>query len=79
MMKLLAFKEAVIVGIATIIIGTLTAYVIKVVMPKPEKINDWNQYHVMEISLFCTGFLAHIFFELLGLNKWYCKHGSACN
>jgi len=29
----------------------------------------------MEISLFLTGFLVHIFCEYSGINKWYCKNG----
>ena len=30
-------------------------------------------------NLFVVGFLIHLVFEILGLNKWYCKHGAACN
>lgn len=30
-------------------------------------------------NLFVVGFLIHLVFEILGLNRWYCKHGAACN
>ena len=29
-------------------------------------------------KLFVAGVLIHIGFEMLGFNKWYCKHGAAC-
>jgi hypothetical protein len=28
---------------------------------------------------FVLGALAHVLFELLGANAWYCKHGAACS
>lgn len=28
--------------------------------------------------MFFTGFFIHLIFELLKLNKWYCKYGAAC-
>jgi hypothetical protein len=30
------------------------------------------------VPLFLTGALVHIICEIVGLNKWYCKNGSAC-
>lgn len=29
-------------------------------------------------NLFLTGAAAHLLFEALALNAWYCKHGAAC-
>lgn len=33
-------------------------------------------------NTFLTGFvlgaIAHVLFELLGANRWYCAHGAAC-
>ncbi len=29
-------------------------------------------------SLFLLGAIAHLLFELIGANKWYCKNGTAC-
>ena len=31
-----------------------------------------------KILLFMVGFIAHFLFEIMGANRWYCKHGSAC-
>jgi hypothetical protein len=30
------------------------------------------------MSVFMTGVIGHIIFEVTGANKWYCKNGSAC-
>lgn len=30
-------------------------------------------------NLFVVGFLIHLVFEILGLNRWYCKYGAACS
>ena len=32
----------------------------------------------LSILLFLTGVLLHLLYELSGMNKWYCKHGNAC-
>ena len=78
-MKLLI--EALVVGISTIIMGTIISYLLgntfKVDLPPVCK--DWNKNYIMEISLFLTGFLSHILFEFIGANKWYCKNGNACS
>ena len=72
--------EAIVVGIATVIIGSLVGYVMGKLMGQdlPIKCKEWNKNHIMEITLFITGFLIHLFSELSGLNKWYCKNGNAC-
>ena len=31
------------------------------------------------VFMFVVGFLLHLVFEVLGMNKWYCKNGSACS
>ena len=78
MIKLL--KEAVIVGIATVVIGTLVGFVMGKLfsMNLPAICKKWNKNHIMEITLFLTGFLLHIICEYTGINKWYCKNGNAC-
>lgn len=77
-MKLL--KEAAIVGIATVVIGTLVGFVMGKLfsMNLPAICKKWNKNHIMEITLFLTGFLLHIICEYTGINKWYCKNGNAC-
>ena len=72
--------EAVVVGIVVVIMGTIVSYLLgnffKVDLPPV--CDDWNKNYVMEISLFLTGVVSHLFFEFLGINKWYCKKGFAC-
>ena len=72
--------EAIIVGLLVVIVGTFVGFIIGKFfsIPLPKTCKKWNKYHIMEISLFITGFLVHIICELLGLNKLYCKKGYAC-
>ena len=78
MQKLLI--EAGIVGIMTVIVGTLVGFLLGKLfsVDLPSVCKKWNKYHVMEISLFFTGVLVHFFCEVVGFNKWYCKKGAAC-
>lgn len=77
-MKLLV--EAIIVGIATVIVGTIVGFIIGKGFSNnlPKICKSWNKNHIMELSLFFTGFLLHIMFEYMRLNKWYCNNGKAC-
>ena len=77
--------EALWVGLAITLIGAVVGYGVgyfmRVFLPTtklPVVCKRWNRYHVMEISLFLTGFLGHLLFEMAGLNRWYCKYGRAC-
>lgn len=68
--------EAIVVGISTVIMGTIVGFVVgQIVQQSGNNIDskDWNKYYVMEIALFFTGFFLHIVYEILGLNAWYCK------
>ena len=78
MSKLL--KEAVFVGIVTVILGSIVGWGVSKTMKSdlPKVCKDWNNFYVMEISLFLTGFLIHIIMEQIGLNHWYCTNGNAC-
>ena len=72
--------EAIAVGIMILILGEIVMFILKKVGLKgPCTCTEWNKYYIREISLFLTGFLGHLLFELVGANKWYCKHGSACS
>lgn len=77
-MKLLV--EASVVGIATVIVGTLVGFIIGKYFSTnlPAICKSWNKNHIMEICLFLTGFIIHILCEYLGVNKWYCNNGNAC-
>lgn len=70
-------KEAIIVGFLTVFVGTLIGKIFKSNVPSQCK--NWNKHYVMEKSLFLTGFFIHIICEYFGINKFYCKYGSACS
>ena len=72
-MKLI--KEAVFVGILTVIVGT----VLSKLFESRNTRKDWNKNYIMEKCLFLTGVIIHLLCEYIGLNKWYCKHGRACS
>ena len=74
-------KEAVFVGIGTVIIGSIVGYILGKFssVDLPAICKKWNKNHIMEFSLFFTGFLFHIICEFSGLNKWYCKNSKACS
>ena len=80
--------ESFIVGIVTALIGSI---VIKIIINLNndndneisfrDMIKKWNKYFMMEIGLFFTGILIHLFFEYVGFNKWYCEkkcYGDIC-
>ena len=72
--------EGIAVGIVVVIVGTIVGFILGKFMSVdlPKACKQWNKNHIMELSLFFTGFFTHIFFEFLGLNSWYCKNGRAC-
>jgi len=56
--------ESIIIGIITFVIGTFIFNLsIDKNKPKPENIS---------FTFFITGVVIHIFFEIVGINKWYC-------
>ena len=82
-MKKSVIKEAIVVGIATVIIGQFVGFTLSKFMKSegsvPSECKKWNKNHIMEWSLFFTGVLIHLLCEYFNVNKWYCKNGSACN
>ena len=73
------FVEAFIVGIVLILIAYFVNFIISKLYNTnlPKICKKWNKNHIMEISLFFTGFILHILCEYTGINKWYCKNGNA--
>ena len=74
------FIEAVVVGVLTVTVGVVVGFALSKSFSTnlPAICKTWNKNHVMEISLFLTGFSLHLLCEFMGVNKWYCKHGNAC-
>lgn len=74
MLRLLV--EAFVVGLLTVAVGSLVGWGVGKMVSSdlPEVCKDWNKFYIMEITLFLTGFILHILFEIFGLNKYYCKN-----
>jgi hypothetical protein len=74
-------KEATFVGILTALIGYVASALVKPYfkVDLPEICKSWNKKHLMEMSLFATGFLLHIFLEFTGMNKTYALYRAQLN
>lgn len=74
--------EAIVVGIMTVIVGTLAANIIRNYVEDKSELpvvcKSWNKNYAMEKSLFLTGFMVHLICQFTGINKWYCSNGLAC-
>ena len=68
--------EALVVGVVCLVMGIITHIIIHYIL-KYFKINI-NKHFVFYLTLFVSGVLVHVLFDLFGGNKWYCKHGMAC-
>lgn len=69
--------EALIVGIITMVIGTVLSVLSMYLQPgfSIKQIDFWG--YLLAVN-FLTGFITHLLCECVGLNKWYCKNGYAC-
>ena len=58
-----ALKKAVIFGIAAVVFGLLSKFVVHPLfsVTLPDVCKSWNEKHVMEVSLFVTGFFLGLF------------------
>jgi hypothetical protein len=43
-----------------------------------DKMNMFKSQYNNQLTLLISGALTHLLFELIGGNKYYCKHGGAC-
>ena len=73
--------EAVVVGVVLVVVGNIVGFALSkspLNIDIPKVCDTWNDLYVMEASLFLTGVVTHLLFEFIGGNRWYCKHGFAC-
>jgi hypothetical protein len=64
--------EAIMIGLAEIVIGYFVIFCMKQANLKFDK-------HIqMILGFFIIGVIIHLFCEFTGINKWYCKNGNAC-
>ncbi len=75
--------EAFVVGVLVVIFGIIAGFITRKMYltsfttTLPDVCRDYNKYHIMEVTLFLTGFLLHLFCELSGINRWYVANGVA--
>ena len=67
--------EAVAVGILLILFAWISIAILHATgigtVETPSQCDRWNDKYIMEISLFLSGFMFHMFFQYAGLNKMY--------
>ena len=72
-LSLKTLLEAIVIGLITFIIGKIAFNI--TINKSNSKDQDQEQVTVpygLDLTFFVTGFLLHIFIEIIGLNKWYC-------
>ena len=70
--------EAVAVGILLVPLGYLVLYGSVELSKRYKSVNRMDKNIKMSLGFFILGMLTHLFCELTGINKWYCKKGIAC-
>mgnify|MGYP007025757634 FL=1 len=63
--------EAFWVGLLGLVIGSIVAFVIGAFfsVDQPTVCKNWNKNYMMELSLFLTGFIIHLFSEFTRINS----------
>ena len=59
--------EAIVVGVTALTMGGILGYLFDML----SKSVKMDRNVVYALTLFFTGFLLHLIFEILGLNEWY--------
>lgn len=70
--------EILFVGIITVVVGLAVTWAIKLASKHSIQLSHTSDWAYMALVLFITGTLIHIICEYTLINKWYCKHGNAC-
>lgn len=70
--------EAIAVGILLVPLGYLVLYGSVELSKRYKSVDRLDKNIKMSLGFFLLGILTHLFCELTGINKWYCKKGIAC-
>ncbi len=70
--------EAIAVGILLVPLGYLVLYGSVELSKRYKSVDMLDKNIKMSLGFFLLGILTHLFCELTGINKWYCKKGIAC-
>lgn len=68
------WKEALVVGVATMIVGLILTY-IAMGCDKARSYDNWGKTAMV---LLLTGAILHVVSQYAGWSKWYCTNGYAC-
>jgi hypothetical protein len=66
------------VGVMTVVVGLIVTWVVGLMRGHPSKTKNATDWAYCALVFFITGVLIHIICEYTRINKWYCKHGNAC-
>lgn len=72
------FIEAIAVGILLVPLGYLVLYGSVELSKRYKSVDRLDKNIKMSLGFFLLGVLTHLFCEITGINKWYCKKGIAC-
>ena len=76
--------EAASLGAMTVLFGNVVSCLLDFAILSPKLkmklplLSNKDRFYEMGIVLFLTGVSIHLFCELVGINRWYCRHGNAC-
>jgi hypothetical protein len=73
------FFEALIVGVATAVLGFGISTLLMVVSTPDFSFEKYKFWPLVLVSFFLTGFWLHLIFEWTTLNRLYCRRGYACS
>lgn len=65
-------NEALVIGFITGLFGLIISTCMMYFFSKDFSLKKYNFWDSIFLSFFITGFLIHIFFEYMGLNKKFC-------
>ena len=71
--------EAFVVGLLTSVVGVTISYFLLGDHFFHEKRSSKSEIYKIILAFFLTGIIIHLGCEWSSLNKWYCRHGNACD
>jgi hypothetical protein len=71
-------KESIFVGILVGVIGLIVSTSIMFLTDDKFTVKKYTFWPSVLASFVITGIISHIIFEIVGINKWYCKNGYSC-